>query len=303
MPIEKKNSNPGKISSGGFTLIELLVVIAIIAILAAMLLPALASAKEKAKRASCLNNLKQWGLGLQMYVSDNGDSLPTDGMSGSKHGLGGSGGQWGIPNMTAVDGTPDDQFAWFNQLPAYVAERTLSQYYHDPATPKPQDKLPFPSARGKIWECPSAMMSDADVVTVVTANNGAAMGFFSYEMNIDLKRQTPDYGTSDSFTYPQMPKTVRLRRPSDTVFMFDCVFSPTAEVVNSAPQFNSVNPANRWRNMASRHTKGGLINFIDGHASYYRTKDVQAGGTPSGSPLEFPGSPLVWNPAYRDIHP
>jgi prepilin-type processing-associated H-X9-DG protein len=70
------NSTPRHFTRQGFTLVGLLIIIAVLAILAAMLLPALASAKRKAQRINCVNNLKQDGLAFRLWEGDNGDKYP-----------------------------------------------------------------------------------------------------------------------------------------------------------------------------------------------------------------------------------
>jgi prepilin-type N-terminal cleavage/methylation domain-containing protein len=92
----------------GFTLIELLVVIAIIAILAALLLPALAAAREKARRSACINNLKQMGVALESYCGDYGQYLPNTHAYGGfwmDEGAPGAATESGLYTARADDGT------------------------------------------------------------------------------------------------------------------------------------------------------------------------------------------------------
>jgi prepilin-type N-terminal cleavage/methylation domain-containing protein/prepilin-type processing-associated H-X9-DG protein len=269
-----------------FTLIELLVVIAILVVLAGLLLPVFIAAKKKAERIRCLSNTRQWGIALQLYADEMHDSLPHDGM--------GADGQYPGNTVRGVQtGHPLDPAAWFNTLPGFVGERPLSNYWVHPGTAsflQNSANLPFPGKRGKIWHCPSASMSVEDRVS-----GGGRHGFFSLAMNVDLKKRTP----SDNHSYPRTTKMARLQKPSATVAFFDGVFNPKTEVVNNSPQFNSVNPAIRWRSFASRHQSGGNIGFADGHVKYFKLSSVTNG---SGA-FEAHHPEIIWNPPYRQLNP
>jgi prepilin-type N-terminal cleavage/methylation domain-containing protein len=264
-------SNREKISGkAGFTLIELLVVIAIIAILAAMLLPALAKAKARAQQAVCLSNAKQWGLADSMYVGDNSEIFPFPRYQGYASSVDQDNPAWlSIPTYHNQNEGDD---VWFNALPSYVGSKPLYAWANN-AT--------YFYTTKSIFNCPTAYSQGIDAKDAVAASDSYDMipgvrPLFNYGMNSkSIANENLDNGNITKL------KTGMVVHPSAFV-LFSEGRDRSAETPYSGTSANQIllaTPHCYTTRFSSRHNQGGIITFSDGHAGYFKYGYVVSDGT------------------------
>jgi len=268
----------------GFTLIELLVVIAIIAILAAMLLPALAKAKAKAQQIACLNNLKQWGLADTMYVDDNNGTFPYARYQNSYVGsIDPDQPLWQNIYTLNNETPPVGNDVWFNALPPYIHSKTMYEWATSVYTS--QFNQSFISGM-TIFTCPTVLAQGWDSIDVNPPSNMeySHRPLFSFGMNSKMTANETPVGSIDNIPC----KTTMVVHPSAFVLFSDTrnrsQETPYSSIpANAYPQGNSVKlgtPQSYTTRFSSRHSMGGQITFSDGHAQFYKYNYVVSDGTP-----------------------
>ena len=279
-PWQEKRSAPG----AGFTLIELLVVISIIALLLAILLPSLKSARDQAMQVTCASRLKQWGVAFHCYASENAGIWPhCDGLDRED------------PDPNDPDRLPPNAkpwtaanwHGWVDMLPPLIDYQSWRYY----------KKWEHPT-QNTFYQCPSARLKEGKKVYKYDPRKS---GYFSYAMNSCLELDEGAWRPPDGTDYP-MPSfldTARIVCPQRVIVLFEQLLDPSrgyggwTRYRDAGKHCGSYPISFSARHPRSGSRLGGNLLFGDGHVDWWRTVwkpqwgDWQV-GTQQGPPRDDP---------------